>query len=179
MLQDFVADMRPFAQDPQAYDDFVKQWFSKWSCRSTSSTMCNANSWNDQQWEVTARLTNIGTGRMPVDVAATTGDRFDDKAQPRPEYRDQRTHVTLGKGEQAEDHDPLRLRAATARRRPRPTGAATQTQTVTVQLLISRQLHLPSAGCDSVLKVSVVRVAPRRTNGCRLPGVCHTAASSD
>ena len=60
--------------------------------------MCSARS-NDRQWEVTGQLTNTGTGRMQVEVAATNGDRFDDKTQLRPEYRDQRIRAVLGPGE--------------------------------------------------------------------------------
>ena len=141
VLQDFVAAMRPFAQDPQAYDDFVKQWFLEVVMPQYKFDNVQRKKLNDQQWEVTARLTNIGTGRMPVEVAATTGDRFDDQAQLRPEYRDQRTHVTPGEGRAGRGDHGVRLRAATTRRRSRPTGPATQTQAVAARLLVRCHSH--------------------------------------
>jgi hypothetical protein len=39
---------------------------------------------------------------MPVEVAAVTGDRFDEKGAPRSGYQEARAFVTLGKGEARE-----------------------------------------------------------------------------
>ena len=154
VLQDFVAAMRPFAQDPQAYDKFVKQWFFEVVVPQYKFDNVQRKKLNDQQWEVTAQLTNIGTGRMPVEVAATTGDRFDDKAQLRPEYRDQRTHVTLGQRRAGRSDDRVRLRAATTGGGSRPTGPATQTQTVTIQLLTNRALIITRSVSEGVRTVT-------------------------
>ena len=44
---------------------------------------------------------NIGSGRMPVQIAAATEERFDDDGEPSAEYRQSRVEVTLGPGEQA------------------------------------------------------------------------------
>ena len=41
---------------------------------------------------------NIGTGLMPVEVAAVKGDRFKKDGTPNPDYRESRTTVTLGAG---------------------------------------------------------------------------------
>ena len=38
-------------------------------------------------------------GVMPVEVAATRGERFAKDGTPTPDYREARTTVTLGKGE--------------------------------------------------------------------------------
>jgi ABC-2 type transport system permease protein len=51
-------------------------------------------------WEVSVLVRNIGTGRMPVEVAAARGDRFTADGKPDPGYRDSRTTVTLGAGEE-------------------------------------------------------------------------------
>jgi hypothetical protein len=49
---------------------------------------------------VTVKVENAGTGRMPVEVAATRGPRFDDdKGGPAPGYRDARSTVVLAAGE--------------------------------------------------------------------------------
>ena len=114
VLQDFVAAMRPYARDPQAYDAFVKQWFLEVVMPQYKFDNAQRDRLNDQQWQVTVRVTNVGTGRMAVEIAAATGDRFDDESQLRPEYRDQRTIVTLGQGEHADvtltcDFEPQRL----------------------------------------------------------------------
>lgn len=47
-------------------------------------------------------MKNSGTGRMPVQVAAARGERFTDEGKPKPEYRDARTPVVLGPGEEKE-----------------------------------------------------------------------------
>jgi ABC-2 type transport system permease protein len=100
VLQDFTAAMRPFAPDPAAYDDFVKQWFHQVVVPeyrlsdARKVAMPGANS-----WKVTARVKNAGTGRMAVEVAAARGDRFV-KDKPNPLYHDARQTVTLGAGEE-------------------------------------------------------------------------------
>ena len=48
---------------------------------------------------MTVELENVGTGIMPVEVAATHGERFAKDGSPDPDYRKARTTVTLGKGE--------------------------------------------------------------------------------
>ncbi|MHC4947710.1 MAG: ABC transporter permease/M1 family aminopeptidase, partial [Planctomycetota bacterium] len=102
VLQDFVASMRPFAPDPEAYDAFVDDWFFSVvvpEYRLSGGTLAAADS---GAWVVTTTVENRGTGRLPVEVAAVRDDRFDDDGEPNPEYREARTTVTLGPGEQAE-----------------------------------------------------------------------------
>jgi ABC-2 type transport system permease protein len=111
VLQDFVATMRPFAPDADAYDAFVKQWFfdvvvpEYWlnDAKKTKTTVDGKD-----EWTVTLTVENGGTGRMPVAVAAIKGDRFKDQteaeaakgpAEPNPDYRESRTTITLGAGE--------------------------------------------------------------------------------
>jgi ABC-type transport system involved in multi-copper enzyme maturation permease subunit len=92
MIQDFVAAMRPYAPDKAAFDDFVRQWFfevviPEYRLSEVRKEKAGAG------WEVTARVANAGTGRMPVEVAATSGERFT------PEFRGMRTTIVLGPGE--------------------------------------------------------------------------------
>ena len=53
-------------------------------------------------WEVTVHLENIGSGKMPVEVAACAADRFDKEGKPNPSYQEARTRLTLGAGEKTD-----------------------------------------------------------------------------
>jgi ABC-type transport system involved in multi-copper enzyme maturation permease subunit len=107
VLQDFVACMRRSAPDPAAYDAFVKQWFfevvvpeyrlSDPKCVPAAGDTASAG-----LWEVTVKVENAGSGRMPVEVAAARGERFGEDGQPSGDYQDARTGVTLGAGESRE-----------------------------------------------------------------------------
>ena len=101
VLQDFVAMMRPLAEDPQAYDAFVHQWFFEVVVPQYQFKDVNRRKLEGGNWEVTGLVSNVGTGRMPVEVTATAGDRFDDQGKPRPEYQDERQVVVLAAGEEA------------------------------------------------------------------------------
>jgi hypothetical protein len=48
---------------------------------------------------VTVRVENVGTGLMPVEVAAIQGERFTEDGKPAPDYRESRATVELGPGE--------------------------------------------------------------------------------
>jgi ABC-2 type transport system permease protein len=107
-LQDFVTDMRKYATDPAAYDAFTKQWFEdKVVPQYTVGAAKKTRSGNG--YDVTCTVTNIGTGKMPVEVAATAGERWKKPADGErngiytvdPAYKDARTTVTLGAGESA------------------------------------------------------------------------------
>ena len=106
-LQDFVAAMRPYAQDLVAYDAFVKQWMEDKvvpEYRVTEAKRLSGRS----GYEVTAVVRNIGTGTMPVEVAATAGERWTKPkgadtsgpaSAPNPAYKDARATITLAGGE--------------------------------------------------------------------------------
>ncbi|HXO18949.1 MAG TPA: hypothetical protein VOA87_03385 [Thermoanaerobaculia bacterium] len=103
VLQHFVAAMRPFAADPQGFDAVANQWFFQvvmpeyHLAEARKRRLANVAS----GWEVTARIGNAGTGRMAVEVAATSlGERFKDDGTPLAGYRDARTAVVLGPGEE-------------------------------------------------------------------------------
>ncbi|HKI18766.1 MAG TPA: M1 family aminopeptidase, partial [Isosphaeraceae bacterium] len=98
VLQDFLAELRPFAADPAAFDAFTHQWFfevvvPEYRLREPRKTA------RGQAWEVAVRLENVGTGTMPVDVAASHGERFAKDGSPSPDYKEARATVALGKGE--------------------------------------------------------------------------------
>jgi len=105
-LQDFVAAMRPYAADSSAYDAFCKQWFEDKVVPQYTVGDAKKHESGDG-YEVTATVTNIGTGVMPVEVAAVSGDRWmkaekgakEMSYEQDPEYRDARVTVTLGAGE--------------------------------------------------------------------------------
>jgi hypothetical protein len=92
--------MREFAKDKAAYDAFVKQWFfdvalPEYRLSDAKRTATGKEDAND----VSVHLENAGTGRMTVEVAAASGERFDTDGKPATGYRDARTPVDLGAGE--------------------------------------------------------------------------------
>lgn len=97
VLQDFLEVLRPFAPDPAAYDAFTKQWFlevvvPEYRLSETKVTRDSAKG----IWTVSGRIENLGTGVMPVEVAATRGERISSDGKLKPDYQDQRITVTLG-----------------------------------------------------------------------------------
>lgn len=142
VLQDFVATMRELALDKPSYDEFVKQWFFEVvlpeyrledpvKTRIVGVRPVDDGMGSSEAWEVRVQVKNVGTGRMPVEIAAARGERFPDedaadeeksvkppeaapgtvqasgpseetaKAEAEP-YRDARATVTLGAGESQE-----------------------------------------------------------------------------
>jgi hypothetical protein len=107
VLQDFVRVMRAHAPDSTAYDAFTKQWFFEVSVPEYRFADATKEKDGDA-WMLRCTLTNAGTGRMPIEVAAEKGERFpkqsDEEAKlgppaESPEYRGVRTTVTLDAGE--------------------------------------------------------------------------------
>jgi ABC-type transport system involved in multi-copper enzyme maturation permease subunit len=108
-LEDFVAEVRPFAPDTLAYDAFTKQWFfevvvPEYRFEDVKRVEEGAG------WVVTGTLRNAGSGRMPVEVAATREDRFSKQSEEEalagpapvaPDYREARALFTLGAGDTA------------------------------------------------------------------------------
>ncbi len=100
VLQDFAAFMRPYAPDKAGFDDFVQQWFYELVTPEYRLDDLHKRPLGGGAWEVTVKVENAGTGRMPVEVAATRGPRFDDdKGGPAPGYLDARSTVVLAAGE--------------------------------------------------------------------------------
>jgi ABC-type transport system involved in multi-copper enzyme maturation permease subunit len=105
VLQDFVASMRPFAADPEAFDAFVEAWFFDVvvpEYRLSDAAVAPAGGSDEGPWQVTVTVENEGSGRFPVQIAAARGERFDDDGTPSPEYQEARVTVTIGPDERAE-----------------------------------------------------------------------------
>jgi hypothetical protein len=117
VLQDYVRVMRRYAPDPDAFDEFVDQWFfdvvvPEYRVRDAAREEADAG-----RWIVRATVENRGSGRVPVEVAAVRGERF---AEPdggggrvvelegaevvaeAPSWRDARVSLVLGEGESRE-----------------------------------------------------------------------------
>ena len=118
-LQDFVASMRPFAADPAAYDAFVKQWMED-KAMPEYKLIGAKKSRQGNGYEITLTVKNVGTGRMPVEIAASAGERWRTPQKEKvagtagaqtaaggaaptnetsPDYKEARATVTLGSGE--------------------------------------------------------------------------------
>ncbi len=131
LLEDFVETMRPFAPDTASYDAFVKEWFfsvvvpeyrlsgAKRAAAGTpeaaellrleaspgavaDSARRDGSATRDSGWIAKVHVKNAGTGRMPVEISATKGERFDKNGLPAPDYRDASETVTLGSGEETD-----------------------------------------------------------------------------
>jgi len=98
VLQDFLAVMREHAEDPQAFDEFTSQWFLEVVMPEYRLDSVERHETNDG-WTVTATVTNRGTGRMPIEVAAVRGERFAEDPSDEEGYAESRVTVTLGAGE--------------------------------------------------------------------------------
>jgi hypothetical protein len=116
LLQDFTRVMRGHAPDVAAYDEFVRQWYYEVVMPQYKVTDAKKVA-SGGTWTVTATVENVGTGRMPVEIAVVAGERW-----PKPKktsgivvvkggedapganadpYREARTTLALGAGEKA------------------------------------------------------------------------------
>jgi hypothetical protein len=115
VIQDFLAVMREHAPDAIEFDAFTKQWFYKVVVPEYQLDRLSREALKDGKgWAVSARLRNARTGRAPVEVAATSGERFTKEGLPNPAYREARTTVTIGDKESVKleiraDFKPERL----------------------------------------------------------------------
>jgi hypothetical protein len=100
VLHDLERHLRRYAPDTVAYDDFVRQWID--TVVVPEYRVANATTVAEGKgWVTTAVIENVGTGRMPLEIAAAKGERFPDdtaktRAAPADRYIDARTGVTLG-----------------------------------------------------------------------------------
>jgi len=99
VTEDFVAVLRPYAPDKKGFDDVARQMFFETATPEYLLEGARKQLAGAGAWDVTVKVENAGTGRFPVEVAATRGPRFDDKGRFSPEYRDARTTIVLGPGE--------------------------------------------------------------------------------
>jgi hypothetical protein len=113
LLQDLVGVLREHAPDPAAFDQFVDQWFFDVVVPEYRLSAPRRER-DGEQWRALVRITNVGTGRMPVEVAAIAGVRFDENGTTPADYRERRSIVVLGAGEAADlelvcDFEPRRI----------------------------------------------------------------------
>ncbi len=106
VLQDLLAVLRKHAEDPKAFDAFTYQWFFR-----VVVPEYNLSDWHKErdgkQWVVKGRIKNIGSGKMPIEVAATSGERFAETGSAiSPSYRESRKTITLD----AEQSDEVTIR---------------------------------------------------------------------
>jgi ABC-2 type transport system permease protein len=99
VIEDFVAVMRPYAPDKAGFDDLVGQMFFQTVAPEYQIEETRKQPLGGGAWEATLKLTNAGTGRFPVTVAATRGERYDETGKASPDYRDARATVVLGAGQ--------------------------------------------------------------------------------
>jgi ABC-2 type transport system permease protein len=110
VLEDFVAHMRTYAPDPAAYDAFVKQWFFEVKMPEYHYMQKPQKRAVQNGWDVQAQIKNVGDATMPVEVAATKGDRFEDAK----EFRKSSLTMTIAAGETKDvlihcDFEPERI----------------------------------------------------------------------
>lgn len=99
LIEDYVAVLREHAPDPVAFDAFARQWYFDVVRPEFTLTDVRKNSRADGGWRVQAVVTNIGTGTVDVEIAATAGgDPFDDDGAARAEYQDARAVAALAAG---------------------------------------------------------------------------------
>jgi hypothetical protein len=111
VLQDYLAIMRKHAPDTTAFDAYVKQWFyevviPQYLVSDPKVTPAGSG------FVVSAKVKNVGTGTMPVEIAAVRGERFPEAPKNAPKdakdkakvesYRDARATITLAAGEERE-----------------------------------------------------------------------------
>jgi aminopeptidase N len=117
LLQDFIADMRPFAKDPAAYDAFIDQWFLSVIIPEikVKSALCSPPAKEGDPWRTVVTVQNAGTGTVAIEMAVTNGeDRWPQASLPRTaeeraaaakqrdEYKDARGTCTIAAGATAE-----------------------------------------------------------------------------
>jgi ABC-type Na+ efflux pump permease subunit len=98
-LEDYLAIMRRHAADTTAFDAFAHQWFQSvvvphYLIGDVRLVRSGAG------WQVAARVHNVGTGTMPVDVAAVAGTRFPHERKDAKPWQAARTTLSLAAGEE-------------------------------------------------------------------------------
>ena len=108
LLQDFLTHLEPFAPDPAAFRAFCDQWYfdvvvPQYELRDVDRRQVEGG------WEVELTVVNVGTGRMPIEVAVTQGERFSEDVGEKTEppalsesgYQEVRETIVLGADEES------------------------------------------------------------------------------
>ncbi len=101
VLQDFLGVMRRFAPDAKRFDEFTQQWFRE-VVLPEYRLHDPAKMREGDQWQVSIKLENIGTGTIPVEVAVVRGERFDKHGQASTTFRETLKLLTLRGGQTQE-----------------------------------------------------------------------------
>jgi ABC-2 type transport system permease protein len=107
LIEEYLTIMRRHAPDPAAFDAFVKQWFFGTVVPQYLITDAAVTRAGDG-WEVRARVKNVGSGEIPVEIAATRGERFAKRRTAENAWRDARATLRLAAGEEK----PVTIRCA-------------------------------------------------------------------
>jgi hypothetical protein len=99
VLQDYLAVLRRHAAEPAAFDSLADQWFYK-VVVPQYQILDPVVTREGSLYAVRARVKNVGTGVMPIEVAACRGTRFPHPAKKASDYQDARTQVTLAAGQE-------------------------------------------------------------------------------
>ncbi|HSQ58828.1 MAG TPA: hypothetical protein VLT84_00100, partial [Acidobacteriota bacterium] len=81
--------------DPAAYDAFTEQWFAGKAMPEFRVTRATKEPASGGGYDVRVTVENRGTGTMPVEIAATAGERW---AKGKNDYREARATARLGPG---------------------------------------------------------------------------------
>jgi ABC-2 type transport system permease protein len=99
LVEDYLVVMRRHARDTLAFDAYARQWILGTVVPHFLVTDA-AVTHEGGGWQVRARVRNVGTGTVAVEVAATRGERFPKRRTPGNAWADARATVTLGAGEE-------------------------------------------------------------------------------
>ncbi len=113
VIHDYLQTLREFAPDPEAFDAFTQTWFYEVVVPEYKLSDVNVEK-EGETWEVWVTVRNDGTGTLPIEVAAAKDDRMGEEGEALPDYRDSRTTITVGPGEEKEafivcDFEPDRV----------------------------------------------------------------------
>lgn len=106
-LEDYLAIQRRHAADTTAFDAFANQWFREVAVPHYIVDDAQLAADGDA-WIVTATVRNVGTGSMPIEVAAVRGERWPKDGAKGRDWQASSTRVTLGPKQSAK----VRLRSA-------------------------------------------------------------------
>ncbi|MCH9651301.1 MAG: hypothetical protein K0U98_23955 [Deltaproteobacteria bacterium] len=100
LLEDLTEFLLPYANDPVAYEEFVRQWYfqvvlPEFQLQDVSREPSGSG------YRTTARLHQAGSGKVRVEVAATAGERFLEDGTPNESYQETRAHFDLVAGEES------------------------------------------------------------------------------
>ncbi len=100
VLQDFIEIMRPFASDPESFDQFVNQWFFEVIIPRYTIEDIQVSEGENAVQEVSFNLNNTGTGTMRIEVIVTDGDiEPEDDSDVPVTYQSESTTVSPAPGE--------------------------------------------------------------------------------